>query len=68
MCPGLRFQRGQTWTDCQLWSIRFSADGKEIVAGASDGKIMVYDIEAQERSLSVPGHADDGKLPMTLMS
>ncbi|AAW40986.2 hypothetical protein CNBA4920 [Cryptococcus deneoformans B-3501A] len=42
-----------------IWSIRFSADGKEIVAGASDGKIMVYDINAQRRSLSVSGHAED---------
>ncbi|WWD22662.1 hypothetical protein CI109_107155 [Kwoniella shandongensis] len=42
-----------------IWSIRFSADGKEVVAGAGSGKIMVYDIEAQQRSLSVSGHADD---------
>ncbi|KAK4684769.1 DDB1- and CUL4-associated factor 11, partial [Tremellales sp. Uapishka_1] len=42
-----------------IWSIRFSADGKEVVAGAGSGKIMVYDIESQRRSLSVSGHADD---------
>ncbi|KAK8844784.1 hypothetical protein IAR55_006634 [Kwoniella newhampshirensis] len=42
-----------------IWSIRFSADGKEVVAGAGSGKIMVYDIEAERRSLSVSGHADD---------
>ncbi|WVQ64278.1 uncharacterized protein L199_002440 [Kwoniella botswanensis] len=42
-----------------IWSIRFSADGKEVVAGASGGKIMVYDIDAQRRTLAVSGHQDD---------
>ncbi|GFZ44523.1 hypothetical protein JCM24511_02246 [Saitozyma sp. JCM 24511] len=42
-----------------IWSIRFSADGKEVIAGAGSGKIMVYDIDAQRRSLSISGHADD---------
>lgn len=52
---------GKSQADLQIWSIRFSADGKEVVAGAGRGKIMVYDIEAQTRSLSVSGHADDGE-------
>ncbi|WWC57559.1 uncharacterized protein I303_100091 [Kwoniella dejecticola CBS 10117] len=42
-----------------IWSIRFSADGKEVVAGAGSGRIMVYDIDAQRRTLAVQGHADD---------
>ncbi|OCF34893.1 hypothetical protein I316_03440 [Kwoniella heveanensis BCC8398] len=42
-----------------IWSIRFSADGHEVVAGANGGKIMVYDIDAQRRTLSVTGHNDD---------
>lgn len=42
-----------------IWSIRFSADGKEIVAGASGGNILVFDIEADRRVLSVTGHQDD---------
>ncbi|WWC90218.1 uncharacterized protein L201_005151 [Kwoniella dendrophila CBS 6074] len=42
-----------------IWSIRFSADGKEVVAGASGGKILVYDIDAQRRTLAVRGHCDD---------
>lgn len=44
----------------QIWSMRFSADQKEIVAGASSGQIMVYDIEARQRILNVYGHDDDG--------
>ncbi|WVF66532.1 hypothetical protein IAT40_001272 [Kwoniella sp. CBS 6097] len=42
-----------------IWSIRFSADGREVVAGANGGKIMVYDVDAQRRTLSVTGHNDD---------
>jgi hypothetical protein len=42
--------------------MRFSADQKEIVAGASSGQIMVYDIEARQRILNVYGHDDDGEL------
>jgi WD repeat-containing protein 23 len=45
----------------QIWSIRFSADGQEVVAGGGSGRIMVYDIEAQRRSLSITGHTDDGQ-------
>jgi hypothetical protein len=49
----------------QIWSIRFSADGKEVIAGAGSGKIMVYDIGAQRRSLSINGHADDGRFTLS---
>lgn len=45
----------------QIWSIRFSADQREIVAGASSGQIMVYDVEAKQRILNVYGHDDDGE-------
>lgn len=41
--------------------MRFSADQKEIIAGASSGQIMVYDIEARQRILNVYGHDDDGE-------
>ncbi|KLT41773.1 WD40 repeat-like protein [Cutaneotrichosporon oleaginosum] len=42
-----------------IWSVRFSADGSEIVAGVSQGRIMVYDINAGRRTLNVLGHRDD---------
>ncbi|GHJ85883.1 hypothetical protein NliqN6_2285 [Naganishia liquefaciens] len=42
-----------------IWSLRFSADQRELVAGASSGQIMVYDIEARQRILNVYGHDDD---------
>ncbi|CDZ96760.1 WD40 repeat-containing protein [Phaffia rhodozyma] len=48
----------------RIWSVRFSADGKEIFAGASgeyqgDGKIVVYDIEAKKPTMNVHAHQDD---------
>lgn len=42
-----------------IWSLRFSGDSREIIAGAQDGMIFVYDIDAQRRVLSVEGHDDD---------
>ncbi|KAI3627698.1 hypothetical protein CBS14141_001699 [Malassezia furfur] len=43
----------------QIWSLRFSGDSREIIAGAHYGYIYVYDIEAQRRVLSVGAHNDD---------
>ncbi|KAK0545453.1 hypothetical protein OC846_005663 [Tilletia horrida] len=50
----------QGWYDSgSLWSIRFSGDSREIVAGAGSGDIAVYDIEARRQSLRVSGHERD---------
>lgn len=43
----------------QIWSIRFSGDGREVVAGTSDHSVYVYDIEAKQSILRIPGHNDD---------
>lgn len=59
--PGSGKPSGHVLTnDTQIWSLRFSADQRELVAGASSGQIMVYDIEARQRILNVYGHDDDG--------
>ncbi|GAM87142.1 hypothetical protein ANO11243_051630 [Dothideomycetidae sp. 11243] len=42
-----------------IWSLRFSGDGREIVAGTSDPSILVYDIDAGCSILKIPGHKDD---------
>ncbi|EMC98014.1 hypothetical protein BAUCODRAFT_32020 [Baudoinia panamericana UAMH 10762] len=42
-----------------IWSLRFSGDASEIVAGTSDHSVYVYDLEAQRSILRIPGHADD---------
>ncbi|KIY50649.1 WD40 repeat-like protein, partial [Fistulina hepatica ATCC 64428] len=41
-----------------IWSCRFSADGKEVVAGG-DGHIFVYDLDANRKSVSIQAHTDD---------
>jgi len=42
-----------------IWSIRFSGDGREIVAGTGDSSVYVFDIEKNESILRIPGHDDD---------
>lgn len=39
-----------------IWSLRFSHDTKEIVAGASDGQMFVYDVEMKRTVLRVNAH------------
>ncbi|KAF8899131.1 WD40-repeat-containing domain protein [Infundibulicybe gibba] len=41
-----------------IWSCRFSADGNEVVAGGS-GKIFVYDLLANRRTVKISAHDDD---------
>ena len=42
-----------------IWSIRFSADAREIVAGASSGSVFAYDVERRCTTLRVNAHDDD---------
>lgn len=42
-----------------IWSLRFSGDGREIVAGTSDQSVYVYDLESRQSILRIPGHDDD---------
>uniref|UniRef100_A0A0D2XI47 Uncharacterized protein n=1 Tax=Fusarium oxysporum (strain Fo5176) TaxID=660025 RepID=A0A0D2XI47_FUSOF len=42
-----------------IWSIRFSGDGRELVAGTSAASIVVYDIESRTVLHHVRGHSDD---------
>ncbi|KAK9729338.1 hypothetical protein K7432_000381 [Basidiobolus ranarum] len=42
-----------------LWSIRFSGDAREIVAGASDARIYVYDVETRKIVSKNAGHEDE---------
>jgi WD repeat-containing protein 23 len=42
-----------------IWSVRFSGDGREIVAGTGDNSVYVYDIERGQSILRIPGHDDD---------
>jgi DDB1- and CUL4-associated factor 11 len=42
-----------------IWSVRFSGDGRELVAGTNNHSIIVYDIESRTVLHSVTGHEDD---------
>ncbi|KAI0600604.1 WD40 repeat-like protein [Biscogniauxia sp. FL1348] len=42
-----------------IWSIRFSGDGRELVAGTNVNSIIVYDIESRRVLHQIEGHDDD---------
>ncbi|KAF2146285.1 uncharacterized protein K452DRAFT_305235 [Aplosporella prunicola CBS 121167] len=57
---GTRGRRGfHAYPYFGIWSLRFSGDGREIVAGTGDRSVYVYDIERQQSILRIPGHDDD---------
>ncbi|KAI0468985.1 WD40-repeat-containing domain protein [Xylaria cf. heliscus] len=48
------------WRDSfGIWSIRFSGDGRELVAGTNSRAIIVYDIETRQVLHHIEGHEDD---------
>ncbi|KAI0450342.1 WD40-repeat-containing domain protein [Xylaria acuta] len=52
--------RRGTWRDTfGIWSIRFSGDGRELVAGTNSHAIIVYDIETRQVLHHIEGHEDD---------
>ncbi|KAH6755509.1 transducin family protein / WD-40 repeat family protein [Perilla frutescens var. hirtella] len=42
-----------------IFSVKFSTDGREIVAASSDDSIYVYDLQARKLSLRIPAHRSD---------
>lgn len=42
-----------------IFCVKFSTDGRELVAGSNDKSIYVYDLETNRRSLKIPAHEDD---------
>uniref|UniRef100_A0A1J3JGP5 LEC14B homolog n=1 Tax=Noccaea caerulescens TaxID=107243 RepID=A0A1J3JGP5_NOCCA len=42
-----------------IFSVKFSTDGRELVAGSSDDSIYVYDLEANRVSLRTVAHTSD---------
>jgi WD repeat-containing protein 23 len=40
-----------------IFSVKFSTDGREVVAGSNDDSIYVYDLEANKLSLRISAHA-----------
>ncbi|KAI9645319.1 hypothetical protein NHQ30_006055 [Ciborinia camelliae] len=52
----VRFERRGSFG---IWSIRFSGDGRELVAGTTGGSIVVYDIESRRPLHRIVGHEED---------
>ncbi|KAL6581841.1 L14B [Orobanche minor] len=42
-----------------IFSVKFSKDGRELVAASSDKSIHVYDLESKRQSLRIPAHLSD---------
>lgn len=42
-----------------VWSLRFSGDGRELIAGNNMSSIIVYDIESRQVLHNIRGHDDD---------
>ncbi|KAK3289064.1 hypothetical protein CYMTET_3488 [Cymbomonas tetramitiformis] len=42
-----------------IWSVEFSSEGREIVAGANDAAVYIYDLQAGKTVLRLPAHMDD---------
>ncbi|GAX82117.1 hypothetical protein CEUSTIGMA_g9545.t1 [Chlamydomonas eustigma] len=42
-----------------IWSIKWSGDGREIIAGTNDERVYVYDMESSRVVAFVDGHDDD---------
>lgn len=42
-----------------IFSVKFSTDGQELVAGSSDDSIYVYDLQANKLSLRIMAHTSD---------
>lgn len=42
-----------------IFSVKFSSDGRELVAGSSDDSIYVYDLEANKLTSRIPAHSSD---------
>ncbi|XP_058083315.1 LEC14B homolog [Magnolia sinica] len=42
-----------------IFSVKFSTDGRELVAGSRGGSIYVYDLRANKLTLGIPAHSSD---------
>ncbi|XP_027933698.1 LEC14B homolog isoform X1 [Vigna unguiculata] len=56
---GLNFSSDEDDDEFGIFSIKFSTDGQELVAGTSDSSICVYDLGADRLSLRIPAHQSD---------
>ena len=45
-----------------IFSVKFSTDGRELVAGSSDDSIYVYDLNANKLSLRIQAHSVNSQI------
>ncbi|MBA0583508.1 hypothetical protein Gorai_014362, partial [Gossypium raimondii] len=53
---GLDFSAADGEYSFGIFSVKFSTDGRELVAGSSDDSIYIYDLEANKLSLLIAAH------------
>jgi WD repeat-containing protein 23 len=54
VCPALlNLHRLKLIITSQIWSLRFSGDGREVVAGTSEDSVIVYDLETKQPVLNL---------------
>jgi hypothetical protein len=53
---GLDFSVDDSDDEFGIFSVKFSNDGRELVAASSNNSIYVYDLEARKLSLQIPAH------------
>jgi WD repeat-containing protein 23 len=53
---GLDFSVDDYDPEFTIFSVKFSNDGRELVAASSNNSIYVYDLEARKLSLRIPAH------------
>ncbi|KAJ5768284.1 hypothetical protein N7533_000867 [Penicillium manginii] len=56
--PGQR-RRSMGSSHFGIWSLRFSGDGREVVAGTSENSVVVYDIETKQPVLNLQDRHQD---------
>ncbi|KAB1214124.1 hypothetical protein CJ030_MR5G027261 [Morella rubra] len=53
---GLDFSVDDDYDEFGIFSVKFSNDGRELVAASSNNSIYVYDLEAKKLCLRIPAH------------
>ncbi|KAM1083516.1 hypothetical protein ACFX19_022309 [Malus domestica] len=56
---GLDFSIDDDEDEFGIFSVKFSTDGRELVAASSDASIYVYDLQENKVSLRIPAHQSD---------
>ncbi|KAJ5965685.1 hypothetical protein N7481_012399 [Penicillium waksmanii] len=57
--PGQRQRRSLGSSHFGIWSLRFSGDGREVVAGTSENSVVVYDVETKQPVLNLQNRHQD---------